>query len=598
MAKSNTVAEKLKVIPDLPGVYKFLNIKKEISYVGQAKSIKKRVQSYFNKAGKVNRKTWRMSREVRDIQYTVVNSESDAFHLENSLIKKNQPRYNIQLKDDKSYPYICITSERFPRIFSTRRYIPSRGKYYGPYASVKGMNNVLNLLKNLYTIRTCKYNLSKENIEQGKFKVCLEYHIKNCKGPCENLQSEEDYNKDINQCENILKGNISVVRDYFQKTMQEFAGKMEFELAGKYKNKLQLLDRFQAKTLVVNRKISDLDVFTVLPDEKRVYVNFIKVKKGSIILSQTKEVKKRLDEVSEDILGLFIYEYRLKFKSKAREVLTNIPVDIPIREATVIVPQRGDKKKLIELSLKNSWYYKKEILSHQTKQNESRTLKLLQSDLQLKNLPYRIECFDNSNIQGSSPVASMVCFKNGKPSKENYRRYNIKTVASPDDFSSMYEIVYRRYRRLMEEVSPLPDLVIIDGGKGQLNAAKKALSTLDLYGKIPLIGIAKRLEEIYFPDDQYPLHIEKKSESLKLIQRIRNEAHRFAIAFHRAKRSKNAFKSVLEEIKGIGPKTTQQLLRKFKSVENIIGQDRESLSEVIGKSKAELVYTTLKKQKG
>jgi len=373
---------------------------------------------------------------------------------------------------------------------------------------------------------------------------------------------------------------------------------MEFELAGKYKNKLQLLDRFQAKTLVVNRKISDLDVFTVLPDEKRVYVNFIKVKKGSIILSQTKEVKKRLDEVSEDILGLFIYEYRLKFKSKAREVLTNIPVDIPIREATVIVPQRGDKKKLIELSLKNSWYYKKEILSHQTKQNESRTLKLLQSDLQLKNLPYRIECFDNSNIQGSSPVASMVCFKNGKPSKENYRRYNIKTVASPDDFSSMYEIVYRRYRRLMEEVSPLPDLVIIDGGKGQLNAAKKALSTLDLYGKIPLIGIAKRLEEIYFPDDQYPLHIEKKSESLKLIQRIRNEAHRFAIAFHRAKRSKNAFKSVLEEIKGIGPKTTQQLLRKFKSVENIIGQDRESLSEVIGKSKAELVYTTLKKQKG
>lgn len=587
--------EEINNLPGQPGIYKFYNAGRKLIYVGKAKNLKKRVSSYFTKAKTADRKTRRMISEIKSVEFTIVNSEFDALLLENSLIKENQPKYNILLKDDKTFPYVCVTNERFPRIISTRKKIPSYGTYFGPYTSVKAMNNVLELLRFLYTIRTCKYNLSEENIKMGKFKVCLEHHIGNCQGPCENLQPEEDYNKDIEQALHVLKGNLGLARNYFKEKMLEASGKMEFERAQRFKDKLLLLEKFQAKSLVVNQKLSDIEVFTIVSDEKAAFINYLKIKNGTIQITKTVEVKKKLDEEDGEILPIVVVELRDRFESDSKEILTNILLNTDIGGVENIVPKIGDKRKLIDLSIKNALYYKKERYTHlQSAQGkENRVLKKLQEDLQLKSLPRHIECFDNSNIQGSNPVASMVYFKEGKPSKKDYRHYNIKTVTGPDDFASMYEVTYRRYKRLKEENMALPDLIVIDGGKGQLSAACQALKDLAIYGDIPVIGIAKKLEEIYYPEDQYPLHIDKKSESLKLLQQVRNEAHRFAINFHRNKRSKASFTTQLEDIKGVGQKTADKLLKNYHSINNIKAAKVEEIAQLIGKDKAKLVKAIL-----
>lgn len=581
-------------IPDSPGVYKFFNKDNELIYVGKAKSLKKRVQSYFNKSSAPNRKTLRMAYETESIEITIVNSEFDALHLENSMIKKNQPRYNIRLKDDKSFPYVCVTSERFPRIISTRRLIPEYGTYFGPYTNVKALNNILNLIKSLYTIRTCKYDLSEKNIEAKKFKVCLEYHIKNCKGPCEGLQNENDYNTDIDHSIHILKGNLGMVRDYFKKRMAYYSDNMEYELANKFKHKYDLLEKFQSKSVIVNQKISDIDVFTIVSDVRKAYINYLKIKNGVMVSTKTLEASKKLDETDQDILSLLVVDLREKFSSEAQEIITNIQLPSAFDDLNHHVPKIGDKKKLVNLSLKNVLFHKREKELKKSDPHENRVLSTLQNDLRLKTLPLHIECFDNSNIQGSYPVASMVCFKKGKPSKKDYRHYNIKTVVGADDFASMKEITYRRYKRLNEEKQELPDLIIVDGGKGQVSAACDALRDLKLYGKIPVLGVAKRLEELYFPEDPYPLHIQKNSESLKLIQRIRDEAHRFAITFHRQKRSKASLGSKLEQLLGIGEKSMDKLLKKFKSINRIKNAPTQELIALIGEKRAKLLKQQLK----
>jgi excinuclease ABC subunit C len=582
-------------LPDQPGVYTFYDEERTLIYVGKAKSLKKRVGSYFNRSTSTSRKTLKMVSEIRKIEFTIVNSEFDALLLENSLIKKNQPKYNILLKDDKSYPYILLTQERFPRILPTRRMIPGSGRYFGPFASVKAMNNILELIRNLYTIRTCYYDLSEENIQSGKFKVCLEYHIGNCKGPCENLQSEEDYNRDIEQATNILKGNLGVARTYFKEKMQEAATNLEFEAAQMYKEKNELLSKYRAKSLVVNPQIGDTDVFTIVSDEKVAFINYLKSNNGAIVLTKTVEVKKKLDESNEEILSLMIVELRERYLSNTQDLLTNLEIPIEIEHVNITIPKIGDKRKLVDMSIKNALFYKKERYNQieGAKQKENRVLAKLRDDLRLQNLPMHIECFDNSNMQGTNPVASMVCFKNGRPSKKDYRKFNIKTVVGPDDFGSMYEIVHRRYHRLQTEELPMPDLIVIDGGKGQLNAACNALKDLDLYGSIPTVGIAKRLEEIYTPEDPYPLHIDKKSESLKLLQRCRDEAHRFAITFHRQKRSIAALRTGLEEIPGVGKKTAMSLLKQFKSVKKIREANEADLADLIGPAKAKVVKEAL-----
>jgi len=582
-------------LPDQPGVYTFYDEERTLIYVGKAKSLKKRVGSYFNRSTSTSRKTLKMVSEIRKIEFTIVNSEFDALLLENSLIKKNQPKYNILLKDDKSYPYILLTQERFPRILPTRRMIPGSGRYFGPFASVKAMNNILELIRNLYTIRTCYYDLSEENIQSGKFKVCLEYHIGNCKGPCENLQSEEDYNRDIEQATNILKGNLGVARTYFKEKMQEAATNLEFEAAQMYKEKNELLSKYRAKSLVVNPQIGDTDVFTIVSDEKVAFINYLKSNNGAIVLTKTVEVKKKLDESNEEILSLMIVELRERYLSNTQDLLTNLEIPIEIEHVNITIPKIGDKRKLVDMSIKNALFYKKERYNQieGAKQKENRVLAKLRDDLRLQNLPMHIECFDNSNMQGTNPVASMVCFKNGRPSKKDYRKFNIKTVVGPDDFGSMYEIVHRRYQRLQTEELPMPDLIVIDGGKGQLNAACNALKDLDLYGSIPTVGIAKRLEEIYTPEDPYPLHIDKKSESLKLLQRCRDEAHRFAITFHRQKRSIAALRTGLEEIPGVGKKTAMSLLKQFKSVKKIREANEADLADLIGPAKAKVVKEAL-----
>lgn len=588
-----TTAEVNK-LPDQPGIYKYYNRAGKLIYVGKAKNIKKRVGSYFTKVKNADRKTRKMVSEIEKVEFTIVNSEFDALLLENNLIKNNQPRYNILLKDDKTYPYLCITNERFPRIFATRKKIANFGTYFGPFASVKAMNNVLELVRNLYTLRTCKFNLSKENIAQKKFKVCLEYHIGNCKGPCEGFQEEEEYNHDISLVANVLKGNMNMVRNYFKEKMLEASANMEFEKAQRYKDKLLSLEKYQSKSLVVNEKINNVDVFTIVSDEKTAFINYLKIKDGTIIITKTVEVKKKLDESDEDILSIVMVELLARYEFEAVEILSNkeISTDIGVE---VIVPKIGDKKKLIDLSIKNALFYKKERFNSllTNRQQENRVLLTLQKDLQLKTIPKHIECFDNSNIQGTNPVASMVCFKNGKPSKKDYRHYHIKTVIGPDDFASMTEITHRRYKRQIEENQSLPDLIVIDGGKGQLSAACESLKALGLYGQIPIIGIAKRLEEIYYPEDQYPLHIDKKSESLILLQKIRDEAHRFAITFHRNVRSKTSFNTQLEGIKGIGANTTNKLLSHYKSMSKIKAAPLVDLAQLIGKDKANIVHNAL-----
>lgn len=578
-------------IPHEPGVYRYFDLTGEVIYVGKAKDLKNRVSSYFVKSNQHDRKTTRLVSQIRKIEFTIVHTEFDALLLENQLIKRYQPKYNILLRDDKTYPFICVTNEPFPRVQTTRRIDRKLGTFYGPFANLKPMYTVLEMFSQLFTIRTCNYHLSKENIEENKFKVCLEYHIGNCKGPCEGRQSREEYDKDIEQIHHILKGNLKPAQDYFKSKMLEAAQDLAFEQAQQYKERLDILQRFQSKSTVVNPKIENADVFTIASDESCAYINFMKVANGTIIQTHTVEVKKKLDESDADLLTMIIIEFRNQYGAEAKEIITNIPLEADLK-AEITVPQIGDKKKLLDMSLKNVLYFRRE---RQEKANaeasanaskKDRVLIRLKQDLQLKTLPHRIECFDNSNIQGTNPVSAMVCFIDGKPANREYRHFSIKTVVGPNDFASMHEVVTRRYTRVLDEQTGLPDLIVIDGGKGQLSAACEALKGLDLYGKVPIIGIAKRLEEIYFPEDSLPLYIDKKSESLKLIQRIRDEAHRFAITYHRDKRSRNSLISELENIEGVGKKTAAKLLKFFKGVTKIREASVEEVAEVVGVDRA------------
>lgn len=582
----------LRSLPEMPGVYQFYDKNRKILYVGKAKDLKKRVSSYFTKAH-VNGKTRVLVKKIAHIEHIVVNTEADALLLENNLIKKYQPRYNVLLKDDKSYPWICIKNESFPRVFLTRNLIKDGSEYYGPYTSVRIARALLSLIKELYTIRTCTYNLSTENIKENKFKVCLEYHLKNCLGPCENLQKEEDYIVEIKEIRNIIKGNFGSAIKQFQELMYSLAQKAEFEEAHKIKEKLELLQNYQAKSTVVSPSISDVDVFSIISDEGFAYVNFLKIVHGAIIQSHTLEIKKKLDEPDEDLLPLAIVEIRQKFNSLTREIYVPFKLDLG-EEIKVTVPKTGDKKKIVDLSLRNAKFYRqeqfKQIQIVDPERHVNRIMKQMQKDLRLKTEPRYIECFDNSNIQGTNPVAACVVFKDGKPSKKDYRHFNIKTVEGPDDFASMEEVVHRRYKRLIDENEPLPQLIVIDGGKGQLSSAVKSLESLGLKGQIAILGIAKRLEEIYYPNDPVPLYLDKKSETLKVIQMLRNEAHRFGITHHRSKRSKEAVKNELDQINGIGEKTRIKLLKDFKSVKRIKELTLEDLIASIGNDKAHKIY--------
>jgi excinuclease ABC subunit C len=582
------IKEAIQRLPDSPGVYRFYNSDNELIYIGKAKNLKKRVNSYFTKAAGVNRKTVRLVSEIKSIEYTVSDTEFDALLLENNFIKQNQPKYNILLKDDKTFPYICILKERYPRIIYTRKYIPEQGEYFGPYSSVSAMKNVLDLVRKLYSIRTCSLMLSEQNISQQKFKACLEYHIGNCKAPCIGAQSEKEYQEEIEQARNILKGDLSIVHEYFNNQMQEAATNMEFERAQQFKEKLNTLERFQSKSMVVNRSLTDIDVLTISSIEAYAYINYLQIKEGAIVFSKSVEVKKKLDEPDDELLAFAAQELRV---GNNRIVYSNIPITLLEDNVENVIPKIGDKKKLIGLSLRNALELKKEkeILREGKKSKYIETLTILQKDLQLPALPLVIECFDNSNFQGTTPVASMVRFENGKADKKNYRHYNIKTVTGANDFASMKEIVGRRYRRIIEEAGPLPDLILIDGGKGQLSSACEALKEVGVYGKIPIAGIAKKLEEIYYPEDPIPLHINKKSPGLLLLQQIRDEAHRFAVKFHRQKRSKSQIKTEIEGLHGIGKSTTNKLLRHFKSAKKIREAPFEELETLIGKKKAEIV---------
>lgn len=582
------IREAIQRLPDSPGVYRFYNAENELIYIGKAKNLKKRVTSYFTKAAGVNRKTLKLVSEISGIEYTVSETEFDALLLENNFIKQNQPKYNILLKDDKTFPYICILKERYPRIIYTRKYIPEQGEYFGPYSSVSAMKNVLDLVRKLYSIRTCSLLLSQQAVEQQKFKVCLEYHIGNCKAPCIGAQSEEAYQEEIEQARNILKGDLSIVHRYFKAQMEDAAINMEFERAQRYKEKLSTLERFQSKSMVVNRALTDIDVLTINSTEAYAYINYMQVKEGAIVYSKSVEVKKKLDESDEELLAFAAQELRV---GNNNTVYSNVAIALLDDNVENIIPKIGDKKKLVSLSLRNAMELKneKEILREGKKSKQLETLNILQKDLRLPALPLVIECFDNSNFQGTTPVASMVRFVNGKADKKNYRHFNIKTVTGPDDFASMKEIVGRRYKRILEEAGQLPDLILVDGGKGQLSSACEALKELGIYGKIPIAGIAKKLEEIYYPEDPIPLHISKKSPGLLLLQQVRDEAHRFAITFHRQKRSKASIKTEIEDLHGIGRSTANKLLRHFKSVKKIREAPFEELEALIGKKKAEIV---------
>ena len=596
---SDDLREQVSSLPDSPGIYRFYDKSGTLIYVGKAKSLRKRVNSYFTKQSQYNRKTERLVSEIRHLEFTLANSEFDALLLENNFIKQYQPRYNILLKDDKTFPYLCILKEPFPRIIYTRKYIPQHGEYFGPYSSVVSMKSVLELVRKLYTIRTCNLILTQENIQKKKFKVCLEYHLGNCKGPCEGLQQEQLYLEDIHHARNILRGNLSIVENHFREQMTEAASQMEFERAEQYRSKLDLLDKFQAKSLVVNRKITGIDVITITSTEQESLINFMQIREGAIVFSKNVEIKKKMDESDEDLITMVAQQIRNDIKSAHNLILSNIPLQVTDPLIENIVPVIGDKRKLIELSLKNVLYLKgkKEAQRHELQDRYLGALQELQKSLSLKQLPRIIECFDNSNFQGTDPVASMVRFVDGKPDKSGYRHFNIKTVHGSNDFASMREIVGRRYRRLIDENQELPNLIIIDGGKGQLGSAVDALSELQLYGKIPVVGIAKRLEEIYYPNDPIPLHIHKKSQGLKLMQQIRDEAHRFAITFHRLKRSKSSLISELETVEGIGSRTIDILLQTFKSVKKILGATPEELEKAVGKSKSSIILEWAKNKK-
>lgn len=589
---SSRLEIQLKTLPSTPGVYQFFDTKGAVIYVGKAKNLKHRVRSYFNKVHDYG-KTNVLVKKIHDIKHIVVDTETDALLLENNLIKKYQPRYNVLLKDDKSYPWICIKKERFPRVFQTRRVIKDGSEYFGPYTSIKTVSTLLDLIKGLFPIRTCNYDLSEEKIKNQKYKVCLEYHLGNCRGACEAKETEQIYLENIAAIRDILKGNFKNSLSLFKSQMQDLAANLQFEDAQVLKEKITILENYQSKSTIVNPKISDVEVYSIVSDESYAYVNFLQLSYGAIIRAHTMEIKKKLQESDVELLELAITELRQRFQLLSKEIY--VPFLVELGEGVKItIPKVGDKKQLLDLSFRNAKYYRLEQLKQvkitDPDRHVKRIMAQMKSDLRLAELPTHIECFDNSNIQGTNPVAACVVFKNGKPSKKDYRHFNIKTVEGPDDFASMTEVVYRRYKRLLDEKQDLPQLIVIDGGKGQLSAALKSLDELNLRGKIAIVGIAKRLEELFYPNDPIPLYLDKKSETLKIIQQLRNEAHRFGIEHHRNRRSKSALHSELESIPGIGEKTRVQLLKAFKSAQRVSFAKLDELEQIVGVSKAQKIY--------
>lgn len=583
----------LKNVPHKPGIYQFWDKEKELIYIGKAKDLRNRVTSYFNNPN-VNGKTRVLVSKINNITFTIVDTEVDAWLLENSLIKKHQPRYNVMLKDDKTYPWIIIKNENYPRIFWTRRIIRDGSKYLGPYASVSMMHNILDLIKETYPLRTCNLALTRQNIEKGKFKVCLEYQLGNCKGPCQDFQTEADYDHNISEITDVLNGKIGGVLRELKKDMDAAVTEMNYELAHRLKRKFELLENYQSKSTVVNSSITDIDVFSIASEEKYAFVNFLKIMNGTIIQTQTIELKKRLDESDEELLTLAISEFRSRYNSHSKEVI--VPFKIDVEDSSAIkftVPKLGEKKKLLDLSQKNVLFFKKEKIDQYEKLNPDirtdRLLTQMMTDLRMNQLPRHIECFDNSNFQGKYPVSAIVVFRDGKPSKKDYRHFNVKTVEGPNDFATMEEAVHRRYRRMLDEGSELPQLVIIDGGKGQLSAAMKSLKLLGIEKQLTVIGIAKRLEELFYPGDQYPLYLDKRSETLKVIQQLRDEAHRFGITFHRKKRDKGTLVTELDLIDGIGKTTSGKLLKYFKSVKKIREASEEELLEIVNTKQAKAI---------
>lgn len=598
---SEEIQRQLPLLPHKPGVYQYFDKDDKIIYVGKAKHLKKRVSSYFQKEHYENTKLRVLVSKIVRLEYIVVETESDALLLENNLIKKYQPRYNVLLKDDKSFPWICIKNEPFPRVFSTRSLVKDGSTFFGPYTSAHMVKVLLELIRQLYPLRTCNLALSEQNIEAGKFKPCLEYHIGNCKAPCIGKQNQKDYNESINTIRKILKGNIQEVITYLKKLMQQYAESYAFEEAQAVKEKIALLEKYKSKSTIVSPGVKDVDVFSIDADEDIVFVNFIKVLDGRIVQAHTVEMRRKLTETTLELLENSVLELRQRMNSHAPEIVLPMPLDFGIKGVKVTIPLKGDKKKLLELSERNLKYYKlerkKKKVEKQERQGAKRLMETMKKDLHLAQAPVHMECFDNSNIQGSDPVAACVVFRNGRPSKREYRHFHVKTVVGPDDFASMEEIVYRRYKRLLEEKQSLPQLIVIDGGKGQLGAAVNALTALGIMGCITIIGIAKRLEEIFFPGDPIPIYLDKKSESLKVIQHIRNEAHRFGITFHRDMRSKNMIDNQLQNIPGIGPKTVQILLEKYKSVKMVSQLSVNELNRVIGDDKAQRIVSYFQNKK-
>ncbi len=590
--KENHLKELIQVLPDSPGVYQFFDDTDKIIYVGKAKHLKRRVSSYFQKEPD-NAKTRILVRKICDIRHILVSTEEDALLLENNLIKKYQPRYNVLLKDDKSFPWIVVKNEPFPRVFSTRQIIKDGSEYFGPYTNGMMVKTLIDLFRQIYSLRTCRLALTPDNISRGKFKVCLEYHLGNCKGPCVGLQAEDEYQEYIRQIKYILKGNVSSVVKYLKEIMMNLAGEYKFEEAEQIRKKLSILEGYKSKSTIVNPKINNVDVFSIVDDEKFAFVNFLKVVNGAIIQAHTIEYKKKLNETVENLLPLAISDVRERLNSNSPEIIVPFRPDVEFKEAKFLVPQIGDKKKLLDLSERNVKYYRleklKQLANHTKMPREVRLLETVKKDLHMNKLPVHIECFDNSNIQGHFPVAACVVFKNGKPAKKDYRHFNIKTVEGPDDYASMEEVIFRRYSRILNEGDNLPQLVVIDGGKGQLGSAVKALRELKLENIISVIGVAKRLEEIFFPGDSVPLYLDKNSPSLKLIQHLRNEAHRFGITFHRNKRSKAFLKSRLEEISGVGPESIKKLLNHFGSVRGVENASLDQLKEVVGDNRAQSI---------
>ncbi len=590
----------VRTLPGKPGIYQYYNAEDKIIYVGKAKHLKKRVSSYFSKkhqSGKLRM----LVKHIADIKFIVTDSELDALLLENNLIKKHQPRYNIQLKDDKTFPWLCIKNEAFPRVFPTRHVIKDGSTYFGPYASVRMMKTLLDIVKKLYPLRTCKLNLSPQNIEKKKYKVCLEYHLGNCLGPCVGKQTEEDYMLTIDHISSIIKGNIADVIQQLKNRMHDYAGQMEFEQAQMLKEKVDLLEKYKSKSTIVNPKINNVDVISIVEEENMAYINYLRVVSGAIVQAHTVEIRKKLDESKEHILTFAVLDFRLRFNSQAPEIICAFEPEVVIPDVVITIPKRGDKKKLLELSERNAKYYqlekRKQAALIDPDRHKKRILNTMMTDLRMPVLPKHIECFDNSNLQGDYPVAAMVQFIDAKPNKKGYRHYNIKTVEGPDDFASMEEVIYRRYKRLIEEDKELPQLIVVDGGKGQLSSGVKSLKELGLYGKITIIGIAKKLEELYYPNDPLPLYLDKTSETLKIIQQLRDEAHRFGISHHRNKRDKGTLKSELTSINGVGFNTAQKLLWKFKSVKKIRMAKLEALTEAVGAAKANIVFQHYQKDK-